>query len=70
MTGAVVTAFEKHSQGILAAVITALLGWIGFTTWQTSIGIAELRIEVRNVSVNAARLNDLDARLREVERRP
>jgi len=45
-TVAISNSFERHAQTALVLLLVALLVWVGSTTQQTSVAIAELRIEV------------------------
>lgn len=56
---------EKHIITIAVSLITALLVWVGYSTQQTAVGVAELRVEVRQISnlqlnINQ-RVHDLEA---------
>ncbi len=53
-----VATFERHAVSVMVFVVTGLLGFIGYTTWQTSVGVAELRVEVRALSVSTIRLEN------------
>jgi len=50
------SAFERHTQTALVMLLVALLLWVGNTTQQTSIEVAELKVEIRYLK-NA--INDL-----------
>jgi hypothetical protein len=41
------SAFERHTQTALVMLLVALLLWVGNTTQQTSIEVAELKVEIR-----------------------
>lgn len=60
---------EKHIVTVMVTIITALLCWIGYTTQQTAVGVAELRVEIRGVSANTDRIERLESRVFELERR-
>jgi hypothetical protein len=47
MVGDVITnAFERHAQTALVLLLVALLLWVGSTTQDTSVAVAEMRIEI------------------------
>jgi len=54
---------EKHIITIAVSVITALLVWVGYSTQQTAVGVAELRVEVRAISAFQMEINDRVHRL-------
>lgn len=37
---------ERHTQTVVVLVLAALLLWVGNTTQETSVSVAEMRIEV------------------------
>ena len=37
---------ERHTQTVVVLVLAALLFWVGNTTQETSVSVAEMRIEV------------------------
>ncbi len=39
-------AFERHAQTVLVLVLVALLLWVGKTTQDTAVSIAEMRVEL------------------------
>jgi hypothetical protein len=39
-------AFERHAQTALVLVLVALLLWVGNTTQNTAVSVAEMRVEV------------------------
>ncbi len=40
------SAFERHAQTALVLVLVALLLWVGNTTQNTAVTVAEMRVEV------------------------
>lgn len=47
MVNEVITnAFERHAQTALVLLLVALLLWVGSTTQDTSVAVAEMRIEI------------------------
>ena len=55
---------EKHIITIAVSVMTALLLWIGYSTNNTAISIAELRVEVRSM---ANSMGNHEKRIHELE---
>jgi hypothetical protein len=39
-------AMERHAQSALVLLLVALLIWVGKTTQETSVSVAELKIEI------------------------
>ena len=44
--GVVSNSFERHAQTALVLVLVALLLWVGNTTQNTAVAVAEMRVEV------------------------
>ena len=59
---------ERHIVTVLTAIMTALLCWIGYTTQQTAVAVAQLSIQIEGIAANAHRLDRFDDRIRELER--
>lgn len=69
LAGGNMQGFERHAITILVSVITAVLVWIGYTTNQTAIGVAELRVEMRTMTQSSQdTFSTLDRRVRYLER--
>lgn len=60
-------AFQRHATTVLTTVITVLLCWIGFTTHQTAVAVAEVSVKLEGIGGNAARIERLEERLRDLE---
>lgn len=58
---------EQVLLGISTTIVVLLLGWIGSQTQDTAVGVAELRVEVRQISFNSDRIIRLEERIRELE---
>lgn len=72
-------AFERHAQTALVLLLVALLLWVGNTTQQTSVAVAEMRVEVAYLKALSeqpnpeirqltGRISDLVNRVSHVER--
>lgn len=70
--------FERHAQTSLVLLLVALLLWVGSTTQQTAVSIAEMRIEIAYMKAVTSkppqtyfelskRIDDLNARVKHVE---
>ena len=63
---------ERHAQSILVLVLVALLVWVGSTTQQTAISVAQLQIQVTQLQVEVRRPEtkfvDLEKRLDQIDR--
>lgn len=46
MSDVISNAFERHAQTALVLLLVALLLWVGSTTQETSVSVAEMRIEI------------------------
>ncbi len=57
---------EKHIITIAVSVMTALLLWIGYSTNNTAISVAEMRVELRGLSTS---VHDQGKRIHELELR-
>jgi peptidoglycan hydrolase CwlO-like protein len=57
-------AFERHAQTALVMLIVALLLWVGKTTQDTSVTIAQLHIHIENLQKQTAPTNQ---KFREIE---
>lgn len=51
----VTNAFERHAQTALVLLLVALLLWVGSTTQETSVSVAELRVEIAYLKVSVER---------------
>lgn len=64
--------WERHTQTVLALLVTALLVWVGSTTQQTAVAIAELKAEIsfmrQTRQADRLKLSNIDSRLSAVER--
>lgn len=65
--------WERHAQTVLVLLLVALLLWVGNTTQQTAVAVAEMRVEINFLKVaiesrNAQILN-IENRLSDIERR-
>ena len=47
----VTRAFERHAQTALVLLLVALLLWVGNTTQQTAVTVAEMRVEMAYLKV-------------------
>ena len=65
-------AFERHAQTALVMLIVALLIWVGKTTQDTSVTIAQLHIHIENLQKQTAPTNqkfkEIEIRLDSIER--
>jgi cell division protein FtsB len=59
--------FEKYFPTVIASVITALLFWIGYTTQNTSLGVAKLQVQIEGIPANTSRLDRLERRVLDIE---
>ena len=46
MTEVITNAFERHTQTALVLLLVALLLWVGATTQNTSVTVAEMKVEI------------------------
>jgi len=46
VTEVITNAFERHAQTALVMLLVALLLWVGNTTQNTSVAVAEMRVEI------------------------
>lgn len=55
MIEVVSNAFERHAQTALVLLLVALLLWVGSTTQDTSVSVAEMRVEIAYLKVSVER---------------
>lgn len=48
-------AFERHAQTVMVLMLVALLLWVGATTQNTAVAIAEMRVEIAYLKVSVDR---------------
>jgi hypothetical protein len=48
-------AFERHAQSVVALLLVALLLWVATTTQDTSVAVAEMRVEIAYLKVAVER---------------
>jgi hypothetical protein len=46
VTEVVSNVFERHAQSVVALLLVALLLWVAATTQDTSVAVAEMRVEL------------------------
>lgn len=51
-------AFERHAQTALVLLLVALLLWVGNTTQQTAVTVAEMRVEIAYLKLSVERPHD------------
>lgn len=51
-----VSAFERHAQTFIGAVITALVMWVGYTLHTQTVMIAEMGVEIRELQLRIEEL--------------
>lgn len=52
--------FERHAQTALVLVLVALLLWVGKTTADTSVSVAEMRVEIAHLKTTVDKLDRHD----------
>lgn len=66
------SSFERHAQTALVLLVVALLGWVGLTTHNTSLAVAQMAIEVQHlkseVQKPADKFDEIERRLDAIER--
>lgn len=60
------TAFERHAQTALVMLVIAVLVWVGQTTQQTAITVAEMAVEISYLKTEVTKP---DGKFLEIERR-
>ena len=48
-------AFERHAQTALVLLLVALLLWVGSTTQNTAVSVAEMRVEIAYLKLSVER---------------
>ena len=65
-------AFERHAQTALVLLLVALLIWVGKTTQDTSVQIAQLHVHIENLQRQAVptaqKFKEIEVRLDSIER--
>lgn len=51
----VTRAFERHAQTALVLLLVALLLWVGSTTQDTAVAVAEMRVEIAYLKLSVER---------------
>ena len=66
-------AFERHAQTALVLLLVALLIWVGKTTQDTSVAIAQLKVQIQHLQSQTApttqKFREIEKRLDSIERK-
>lgn len=64
--------FERHAQTALVLILVALLVWVGKTTQDTAVAIAQVKVEIqhlqRQTEPTSRKFREIEVRLDSIER--